>query len=162
VKLLKKPFFQVRGLRVADTNPDAHGLVGVAWADPPTGGSDLCASLGIDPAMNRGDQMRKIRNQKTIRLNRVTGGYHGSQLLDKRRRIDHASVTDHILAAPLENPGWNLMENNFFTVNNDRVPGIGATLKTDNHIHALRQQIYDLPLAFVAPLGAEQNGYRHD
>jgi hypothetical protein len=42
------------------------------------------------------------------------------------------------------------------------VPGVRPALVSADHIGTLRKQVDDLPLAFVAPLCAYDDGRRHD
>ena len=43
----------------------------------------------------------------------------------------------------------------------DGVPGVVAALVADDEIRLLRQEVRDLALAFVAPLGTDDGRHRH-
>jgi len=43
----------------------------------------------------------------------------------------------------------------------DGVTSIVAALEADDHIRLLRQEVRDLALAFVAPLGPDDGGHWH-
>ena len=43
----------------------------------------------------------------------------------------------------------------------DRVPGVVAALVADDHVHLAGQDVGELALALVAPLGPDDHGGRH-
>ena len=49
------------------------------------------------------------------------------------------------------------MQNCFYTVNNQCVTGIVATLKTDDGVRVTAQEIDDFTLTLVSPLGAQND-----
>ncbi len=49
----------------------------------------------------------------------------------------------------------------FWPLMMDRVAGVVAALRADDHVRLLGQHVNDLAFAFIAPLGADQNRIRH-
>ena len=49
------------------------------------------------------------------------------------------------------------MQHRLSALDHQRVAGIVATLKTHHCLRAIRQQVHDLALAFVAPLGTNDD-----
>ncbi len=49
---------------------------------------------------------------------------------------------------------WNLK---LLVAAHDRVPGVVAALEADHEVGLLREQVGDLPLSFIAPLGADDD-----
>ena len=54
------------------------------------------------------------------------------------------------------------MELEGLTVADDRVAGVVAALKADHDVRLLGEQVGDLSLPFVAPLGADYDETGHD
>ena len=53
------------------------------------------------------------------------------------------------------------MELELLAVADDRVAGVVAALEADHEVGLLGEQVGDLPLSFVAPLGAHYDYSRH-
>ena len=49
----------------------------------------------------------------------------------------------------------------YFFADKDRVAGVVAALGADHDVRLLGEHVNDFALAFVAPLGADQNRIRH-
>ena len=61
----------------------------------------------------------------------------------------------------MEDAGGNEMENEMLPVHHDGVPGVGAPLVADDHIRPASEKVHDLPLAFIAPLAADNRENAH-
>ena len=79
----------------------------------------------------------------------------GNRVVDTGRRND--AVADQALHIVAQNTGWNQVQNSFFAIDNQRMTGIVASLESNHSHRALGQQVDYFPLAFVAPLGANDN-----
>ena len=53
------------------------------------------------------------------------------------------------------------MEHITLTADFDGVPGVVAALKTNHHIDVAGEHVDEFSLAFVSPLGSDQNINRH-
>ena len=53
----------------------------------------------------------------------------------------------------VEDPAGHQLEGEALSVDHDRVPGVVAALVADHQVHLLGDEVGELPLALVAPLG---------
>src|SRR6266498_5586970 len=81
------------------------------------------------------------------------------KLFDQNRWVDDHTIANHIYGASIKNARWNDMELEGAALIDDGMAGVVAATITDHQARALSQQIDDMALAFVAPLGAN---YRDD
>ena len=79
----------------------------------------------------------------------------------QRRRIEHQPVADHGLLAGPQNAARNQLQDELPVADENRVAGIVPALITRHDIEALGEQIDDLPLAFVSPLGSQDDYVSH-
>ena len=80
------------------------------------------------------------------------------QLVDLRaqhHRVHHHAVADRAELAGVEDPGRDQVELEGLAVADDRVAGVVAALEADHEVGLLGEQVDDLPLPLVAPLGAD-------
>jgi hypothetical protein len=88
-----------------------------------------------------------------------------AELLDlpgHHRWVDHDAVAHRAGLPRIEDPRGDQVELEGLTVADDRVAGVVAALKADHDVGLLREQVGDLALALVAPLGADYDDSRHD
>ena len=83
-------------------------------------------------------------------------------LLGQHLRVDHHAVADRADLARVEDPRRDQVELEGLAVADDRVAGVVAALEADHEVGLLGEQVDDLALALVAPLGAHdhQTGHR--
>ena len=74
---------------------------------------------------------------------------------EERRRIDDHAVADHAGDARVQDARRNQVQDELLAADVDRVAGVVAALVAAHDREMRRQQIDDLALAFVAPLGAQ-------
>ena len=74
----------------------------------------------------------------------------GGKLVDVQRH----TVADDVGGVGVEHAGRQLMQGKLTIVADNGMARIGAALEADDHIGLLRQQIGDLALTLVAPVGA--------
>jgi hypothetical protein len=76
--------------------------------------------------------------------------------------IDDDAVADHGSDVVVEHAAGDQLEGEALAVRgHERVTGVMATLVADDDVHLLGKEIGETPLAFVAPLRADENGRRH-
>ena len=139
-------------------------LVGVAGADAAAGRADLqAAELGLAGGVQQQvvghDQVRvggdaQAADVDPPRAQRV-------ELLDQHLRVDHHAVADHAALARVEDARGDQVQLPLLAVAHDRVPGVVAALEAHDGIAVLGEQIGDLALALIAPLGADYDYARH-
>ena len=78
-------------------------------------------------------------------------------LLVQHARVDHHAVADRADLARVEDPRRDQVELEHLVVADDRVAGVVAALEADHEVGLLGEQVGDLPLALVAPLGADDH-----
>ena len=76
-------------------------------------------------------------------------------LLDQRVECEHDAVADQALHAVAQNARGNEVQYGLFAVDDQRMAGIVSTLETRHGRGAVGQQIDNLTLALVTPLGAD-------
>ena len=62
----------------------------------------------------------------------------------------------------VEDPARDEVEDELLILPRDRVAGIRAALVAGDDVHFGSEKVDDLPLSFVAPLGADDDSYGHD
>jgi hypothetical protein len=77
--------------------------------------------------------------------------------LEERLRIDDNAVADHAGDACVQHAGRDQMQHELLSLDEHRVPGVVAALRAGDDLKAWREQVDDLALALVAPLGAEHD-----
>jgi hypothetical protein len=83
------------------------------------------------------------------------------QFLEERRDMYHTSTTDDIYAARVHKTGREDMKVVGDTIRDDGVAGIIAALSATAELRIVGEDISKLSFAFVAPLGAEDDGDGH-
>src|SRR5919197_3042238 len=149
---------------VLDADPEPHGLVRVGRpdaafrrADPEL--AEPALARAVDDDVPRHDHVRVARQADA--LGRDPARFEVVQLLDEDWRVDDAPGADHALLAP-QDPRRHVAQLVGLAVGDDRVAGVRAAVVAADEIGALRQQVDDLALALVAPLGADDHGGGHD
>ena len=74
-------------------------------------------------------------------------------LLEHNLRAEGNTVADDTMRALEQDARRHQAELIGLTIDDDRMAGIAAALETDDRLSLLGQIVYDLALAFVAPLG---------
>jgi hypothetical protein len=150
---------------ILNADPEAEGLVGVT---------------GADPALRRADlELPELRLARVVELHvvrhdhvRVRGDLQPAHvdpaalealdLVGEHTGVDHDPVADHAELAGMEDPRRDQVEGELLAVADDRVAGVVAALETHDHPRALREQVDDLALALIAPLGSDDCDSRHE
>ena len=147
--------------QVGDAHRAARDLVFVGRADAPTGGAD-----GIGAAR------RFARRSSTMCEGRISGQVGDTRsrsntgtpwsmsicaLAEQRLERDHHAVADEALHALAHDARGNQRQHRLLAADDQRVPGVVPALEARHGARALGQQVDDLALAFIAPLGADDD-----
>ena len=150
--------------QVLDPQPDPRGLVGVGRADPPLGGAQLVlaqVALGepVQLVVVGHDQVGVAADQQPGGVDALGGqGVHLGQ--------QHGGVDDHAVAddrgdVVVEDAARHQLEGEGLAVHHDGVAGVVAALIADDQLHLLGQEVGELALALITPLGPDDDGCRH-
>src|SRR6266536_1060351 len=149
--------------QVLDADPEPEGLVGVGRPDPPFRRPDLqlaeppLAAL-VDRDVPRHDHVRVRREMDPV--DRDSARSQLVELFDQDLGIDHAARADHTLLAA-QDPGGDVADLVGLAADNDRVPSVRPAVVAADKVRVLGEQVDDLALAFVSPLGSYDHGRRH-
>ena len=149
---------------LTDPHTDPAGLVGVGRTDALQRGADLVVAahrlgdriVGLVP---REDQVRQARDLEAAA--RDAAPLERVDLVEQRRQVDHDAVGDHRHDVVVQHAARNQLEGVLLVVDDHRVTGIVAALVAHHVGVLLRQQVDDLGLALVTPLGADDDGDGH-
>jgi hypothetical protein len=149
--------------QVLDADADSKGLVCVRGADPATSRPDpkpaeTALARLVDRAVPRHDHVRVPREPDAVdgqpaRLQVV-------ELGDELLGIDHAAGADHALLLRDDARG-QMAKLEGLSVDLDRVSCVGPAVVAADQIRVLGEQVDDLALALVSPLGTDDDGRGH-
>ena len=150
--------------QVLDADAEAGGLVGVGGADaaprrPDLQLAELRLARVVEQHVVRHDQVRVGADPQPGEVDAL--GPQVVELVGEDLRVDHDAVADRARLAGVEDPRRDQVELPLHAVADDRVAGVVAALEADDQIGVLGEQIGDLALALVAPLGADDDDPRH-
>ena len=144
--------------QVLHADAQARRLVGVAGADAAARGADLQApelrlAGGVEQQVVGHDQVRvggdaQAADVHAPRAQRV-------ELVDQHLRVDHHAVADHAALARIQDARGDQVQLPLLLAPDDRVAGVVAALEAHDRVAVLGEQIGDLALALIAPLGAD-------
>ena len=83
------------------------------------------------------------------------------ELVGQHLRVDHDAVPDHAQRVLVQDPRRDQVQLERLPAADDRVAGVVAALEAHDGVGPLGEQVGDLSLAFVAPLGADQYDSGH-
>jgi hypothetical protein len=101
-----------------------------------------------------------VRVPETARSPSRSAALELVQLGHEQAGVDHAPGADDA-ELPGEDPGRNVVERERLAVADDRVTGVRPALVAADDVRVQSEEVDDLPLALVAPLGAHDHGGRH-
>ena len=84
-------------------------------------------------------------------------GFELVQLLEQGLGRQHHAVADQALNAVAQHARRDQVQHGFLTIDDERMAGIVPALKADHGCGLIGEQIDDLALALVAPLGADNH-----
>jgi hypothetical protein len=82
-------------------------------------------------------------------------------LFDQHTRIHHHTVSDQADLIRVKDSGRDKMADKCFSIHHHGMAGVVAPLKADYQTGRLCQNVYNLSLAFVSPLGTDYHYIRH-
>ena len=141
---------------------DAHAghLVLVARSNAALGGADvvlaqqfLVGAVQVD--VIRHDHMRVARDLEVGGGDAVT--LEHVDFLEEHGGVHHAAVADDRDAVRVHDAGGHLMQAVLLIAHHDGVAGVISTLVADDAVELGSDQVADLALALVAPLGSHQH-----
>ena len=80
---------------------------------------------------------------------------------EQHRGVDHDAVADDRRDVVVEDAAGHQLEGERLAVDDDGVTGVVAALVADDDLHLLGDEVGELALALVAPLGADDDGCGH-
>ena len=80
-----------------------------------------------------------------------------AQFLQQRFRGQHHAVADQAFYIFPQHSRRNQVQNGFYTVDDQRVAGVVSTLEAHHGAGLVGQQVDNLALAFIPPLGTDYN-----
>ena len=89
------------------------------------------------------------------------GRFQHLDFAEQRAGIDDQPVADDRLFSRPQNAAGNELEDELLIADAHRMAGVMAALVARHDIEVRGEQIDDLPLAFVAPLGAQDDNISH-
>ena len=158
---------QVVVQQIDDAEAAAVHLVFIRRADAAAGGADLCAAgsvLGgeLDHAVVGQDHLGAVGDEELAPWAAIKVGQAGvfqlPYLVEEGHGIEHDAVPDHALAAGAEYAAGDQLQHELLAVDDDGVPGVVPAGVAGDEVELLGENVDDLALAFVAPLGAEDDG----
>ena len=158
------PAADLRIEEVRDAKPHAARLVGVGRPDAaarrPDGSVARLAHLLDDPVIRK-DHVGRARDEEPP-VDRDPLSQERLALGPERLRVDDDPVSDVADRARAQDSRRDQVQHERLVPDANRVARVRTALVTRHHIGILTQQVDDLSLALVAPLGADDNPYRHD
>ena len=85
-------------------------------------------------------------------------GLEHVDLLKDNLGVDDAAVTDHRHVVGIHDAGGHLVQAVLLAVDDDGVAGVVAARVAHDGIEVAGDQVANLTLALIAPLGTDQNG----
>jgi len=155
-------FGQLFGVvQVGDADAAARHLVFIGRADAAAGGADGLAAGGLFARLVQGDvvrhDQRRSRGDLQARAHFHAGRFQLFDLFLQRGRGNHHAIADQAQRVVAQDAGRNQVQDGLLAVDDQGVAGVVAALETHDGTDFLGEQIDDLALAFIAPLGAENN-----
>jgi hypothetical protein len=150
--------------QVLHADAQARGLVGVARADAAPRGADLQLAQPrlarrVQQQVVGHDQVRVGRHAQPARVDAAAA--QAVDLVGQHPRVDDHAVADEAALPRIEDAAGDEVELELLPVAHDRVAGVVAALEADDRVRVLGEQVDDLALALVAPLGSHHDDARH-
>jgi hypothetical protein len=146
--------------------PDTHSgrLVGVGGADAALGRAELVlAQVALDQAVEllvvRQDQVGVARHLQARAVDAL--GREHVHLGEQHHRVDHHAVADDRRDVVVEHAGRHELQGERLAVHHQRVAGVVAALVADDRRHLLGDEVGELALALIAPLGSDHDRRWH-
>ena len=136
----------------------------VARTDAALGGADLLVAeallVGTVEVLVVGHDEMCVVGDAQVLAGDALGLQHG-HLLHQHTRIHHHAVADNGHGILVHHTGGHEVQRQFLVTVDDGVAGVVAPLEAHHVIVVTRDEVGDLTLAFVAPLGADEHCAGH-
>mmetsp|Transcript_9415 Transcript_9415/g.20657 ORF Transcript_9415/g.20657 Transcript_9415/m.20657 type:complete len:247 (-) Transcript_9415:148-888(-) len=147
--------------QVSESQSVANSLRAVGRADPPLGRPNghrpllqlqdpVDDLMGVDQDVRPGGDEDAVERIGVELLKRF-------KLFHQCGHVAHHSVPDDVLACTVNDSAGQQVEGILLPVDHQCVPRIGSTIEAGAHGGVLGQDIHQLPLAFIPPLGSEDH-----
>ena len=150
--------------KVLHSQTNTRGLVGIGRTDAALGGTDLVlaqTTLGelVEFLVIREDQMRvaadlQLRGIDTLALEHVEFG-------DEHARVDHHSIADDRRDVRVENAAGHQLQLEGLAIDHEGVARVVTALIADDEMLIAGEQVGELALPLVTPLGSDDDGCWH-
>ena len=149
---------------VLDPEADPGRLVGVGRADAALGrpqGVLAQEALGhpVELLVVRHDQVGVAAHHQAAGVDALGG--QAVELVEQHGRVDHHAVADDRRDVVVEDAARDQLEGEGLAVDHDAVAGVVAALVAHDHVHLAGQEVGELALPLVAPLGPDHHGCGH-
>jgi hypothetical protein len=157
---------QVGVQQVGHADAAAADLVFVARADAARGGADGDAVHArfahlLHHAVEGEDDVGAVADGD-LAGDVDAGLFEHVEFVEQRLGVHHHAVADHAARVGMKHAAWNQLQDELLRADLDGVARVVAALIAGDDVKFLREQIDDLALAFVAPLGAQHDDVAHD
>src|SRR5690606_27753503 len=153
------PYRAARDLVLVRRTDAAPGSADRAGAGTARGARPLARPVEL--AVQGQDQGRVLGDAQVVRSDRDAARAQRLDLVEQGPGIDHNAVADDRQLARAHHAGRQQAELEGLAVDHQGVAGVVPALEAHHHLGALRQPVDDLPLALVAPLGADHGDVGH-
>jgi hypothetical protein len=153
----------LRPVEVAHAHAAARDLRLVRRPDAALGRADRVALLlaaplaqPFDEAMVRQDHVRAFADEELAVLQeplRLTV----ADLLEEGLGVDDHAVAEDAALAGVEHARRDQVRDQLLAADDERVPGVGTAAVAHDRVGALGEDVDDLALSFVAPLGSDHD-----
>ena len=142
----------------AHAQAGAIDLVAVSRADAAQGGANFALALegfadGVKRLVVREHHVGGVADVQAAG-GIDAGFFQAINFLEQADGVDDDAVADDAGGAPAKDAGGDEVQDVFGPADDDRVAGVGAALGAHDDVGLLGQEIDDLALTLVAPLGA--------
>ncbi len=136
-------------------------LVLVRGTDAARGGANLHPAgrvlrRQLDHAMIGKNDVGAVADEQ-VAVDLHAGGAERVDFLHEGERVEHHAVTDDAAAAFAQHAAGNQLQNKLLALDGDRVSGVVPAGIASHDLEALGKHVDDFALAFVAPLGADDD-----
>ncbi len=151
---------------VGHAQPDAGDFVAVSGTNSTFGGADFTGASGqfaglIEFTVVGQDKVGGVANEEVGGRNGDVFGAESFDFAGQGDGVEDDAVADDADGGGAEDAGGDEVEDVFGAADDDGVTGIVAALTADDDLGFLSEKIDDLALAFIAPLGAYEDGISH-
>ena len=149
---------------VLDAQAHAGRLVGVGGADAALSGAErVLAEVAlrhpVELLVVRHDQVRVAAHHQARRVDALVGEH--VDLREEHLGVDHHAVPDDRGDVVVEHARGHQLECERLAADDDPVPGVVAALVAHDQVHLAGEEVGELALALIAPLGPDHHGCRH-